>query len=153
MDHNSYNKDDETNWINFDDLTLNAPLSHYYRCLIQIRHQSPALRKSAPEAIRFDHVSDPLFLCIHIDGGSAEDLHDYYIALNGNSGRELELTLPEGYWELLADNELASSSSIDFISNRKSTRLNSSHVAISYAVFCLKKKNQLLPPTISKPHI
>jgi len=116
MDHNSYNKDDETNWINFDDLTLNAPLSHYYRGLIQIRHQSPALRKSAPEAIRFDHVSDPLFLCIHIDGGSAEDLHDYYIALNGNSGRELELTLPEGYWELLADNELASSSSIDFIS-------------------------------------
>src|SRR5690625_2901613 len=28
--------------------------------------------------------------------------------------------------------------------DRKSTRLNSSHVAISYAVFCLKKKNQLL---------
>src|SRR5207253_7108399 len=26
-------------------------------------------------------------------------------------------------------------------SDRKSTRLNSSHVAISYAVFCLKKKN------------
>src|SRR5690625_6636889 len=26
------------------------------------------------------------------------------------------------------------------ISDRKSTRLNSSHVAISYAVFCLKKK-------------
>src|SRR5690606_39946170 len=27
-------------------------------------------------------------------------------------------------------------------SNRKSTRLNSSHVKISYAVFCLKKKKQ-----------
>src|SRR5690625_3770885 len=27
-----------------------------------------------------------------------------------------------------------------FIRDRKSTRLNSSHVAISYAVFCLKKK-------------
>src|SRR5690625_6168117 len=26
--------------------------------------------------------------------------------------------------------------------DRKSTRLNSSHVAISYAVFCLKKKKQ-----------
>src|SRR5437660_9731926 len=26
------------------------------------------------------------------------------------------------------------------VSDRKSTRLNSSHVAISYAVFCLKKK-------------
>src|SRR5215208_8148255 len=28
--------------------------------------------------------------------------------------------------------------------DRKSTRLNSSHVAISYAVFCLKKKTQIL---------
>src|SRR5690606_41136780 len=27
--------------------------------------------------------------------------------------------------------------------DRKSTRLNSSHVKISYAVFCLKKKNRL----------
>ena len=26
--------------------------------------------------------------------------------------------------------------------DRKSTRLNSSHVSISYAVFCLKKKNK-----------
>src|SRR5690606_39756168 len=28
------------------------------------------------------------------------------------------------------------------LADRKSTRLNSSHVKISYAVFCLKKKNQ-----------
>src|SRR5207302_9210296 len=30
---------------------------------------------------------------------------------------------------------------IHIIEDRKSTRLNSSHVKISYAVFCLKKKN------------
>src|SRR5207249_6484050 len=29
--------------------------------------------------------------------------------------------------------------------DRKSTRLNSSHVSISYAVFCLKKKDLLIP--------
>src|SRR5947207_13749388 len=29
--------------------------------------------------------------------------------------------------------------------DRKSTRLNSSHTVISYAVFCLKKKNQIDP--------
>src|SRR5690242_21603609 len=29
-------------------------------------------------------------------------------------------------------------------SDRKSTRLNSSHMSISYAVFCLKKKNYLV---------
>src|SRR3712207_7862129 len=34
--------------------------------------------------------------------------------------------------------------------DRKSTRLNSSHANISYAVFCLKKKNKTqLPPTTS----
>src|SRR5260221_10439852 len=30
------------------------------------------------------------------------------------------------------------------MTDRKSTRLNSSHTVISYAVFCLKKKTQLL---------
>src|SRR5436309_11223837 len=30
----------------------------------------------------------------------------------------------------------------DFFQDRKSTRLNSSHVKISYAVFCLKKKKK-----------
>src|SRR5438552_11130074 len=30
--------------------------------------------------------------------------------------------------------------SLDTVEDRKSTRLNSSHVKISYAVFCLKKK-------------
>src|SRR5207302_7061908 len=30
------------------------------------------------------------------------------------------------------------------VEDRKSTRLNSSHVKISYAVFCLKKKKQLI---------
>src|SRR5207253_9924668 len=35
--------------------------------------------------------------------------------------------------------------------DRKSTRLNSSHVAISYAVFCLKKKNNYRTPTRPTP--
>src|SRR5699024_12761057 len=33
------------------------------------------------------------------------------------------------------------------IGDRKSTRLNSSHVSISYAVFCLKKKNKRMRST------
>src|ERR1035438_3383644 len=32
------------------------------------------------------------------------------------------------------------------IQDRKSTRLNSSHLGISYAVFCLKKKTGAFPP-------
>src|SRR3989442_9629672 len=35
------------------------------------------------------------------------------------------------------------------LQDRKSTRLNSSHVRISYAVFCLKKKNTSMPSSIT----
>src|SRR2546430_10395163 len=35
---------------------------------------------------------------------------------------------------------------IRFFEDRKSTRLNSSHSQISYAVFCLKKKRREAPP-------
>src|SRR5437667_6416208 len=34
--------------------------------------------------------------------------------------------------------------------DRKSTRLNSSHITISYAVFCLKKKNTSHPRATSR---
>src|SRR3954464_11888529 len=43
-----------------------------------------------------------------------------------------------------------------FRSDRKSTRLNSSHTIISYAVFCLKKKpcpGSHRPPPPPHPHI
>src|SRR3712207_7703033 len=36
---------------------------------------------------------------------------------------------------------------LDLLRDRKSTRLNSSHANISYAVFCLKKKKKKLLPS------
>src|SRR5690625_563714 len=38
---------------------------------------------------------------------------------------------------------LSNAANVAIFTDRKSTRLNSSHVAISYAVFCLKKKKTL----------
>src|SRR4051794_41607593 len=41
----------------------------------------------------------------------------------------------------------------DECQDRKSTRLNSSHPSISYAVFCLKKKKQRIPsPVLRRGH-
>src|SRR5256885_9824548 len=37
--------------------------------------------------------------------------------------------------------------------DRKSTRLNSSHLVISYAVFCLKKKNASIVVTVNDDHM
>src|SRR3712207_8426026 len=44
----------------------------------------------------------------------------------------------------VAGSRLAAFGSADYSRDRKSTRLNSSHANISYAVFCLKKKKKLI---------
>src|SRR5688572_30664951 len=59
-----------------------------------------------------------------------------------NSGVEPELLAGQVY----QDNNVVPtrSANVWFSRDRKSTRLNSSHSQISYAVFCLKKKNIIL---------
>src|SRR5256885_12754957 len=55
-------------------------------------------------------------------------------SIKGSSGVELQDFTPDLESRLRAD--------------RKSTRLNSSHLVISYAVFCLKKKSHLSLPSM-----
>src|SRR5262245_64743587 len=43
-----------------------------------------------------------------------------------------------GFWRALGNSVLVAASTT-ILTDRKSTRLNSSHLGISYAVFCLKK--------------
>src|SRR5690625_5937339 len=61
----------------------------------------------------------------------------YFIVL---PGRKTDF----GYPYLLFHFEMIQDVSHFLDLDRKSTRLNSSHVAISYAVFCLKKKSRLM---------
>src|SRR2546430_6095541 len=42
---------------------------------------------------------------------------------------------------------------VDYPTDRKSTRLNSSHSQISYAVFCLKKKKNQNKSALDNPHV
>src|SRR3712207_7744305 len=57
-------------------------------------------------------------------------LHDIYYDLGGNGALSLICLTPEEF---------------ESAKDRKSTRLNSSHANISYAVFCLKKKKKKIP--------
>src|SRR5256885_13300481 len=57
-----------------------------------------------------------------------------------------------GFMALAGGLTLLQDNNKSLITDRKSTRLNSSHLVISYAVFCLKKKKKTsntlhLPPT------
>src|SRR5207249_11575390 len=55
---------------------------------------------------------------------------------------EYEVLLLQDHVELLAEDLLVEQVLNDEKIDRKSTRLNSSHVSTSYAVFCLKKKTR-----------
>src|SRR5690349_22054196 len=68
------------------------------------------------------------------DGRDTKDSAYYTSANRGKKSITLNISRPEGQ-KLVR--ELAAISE-----DRKSTRLNSSHVEISYAVFCLKKKKR-----------
>src|SRR3712207_7764002 len=48
----------------------------------------------------------------------------------------------------LADHDRPGRPAVGLEQDRKSTRLNSSHANISYAVFCLKKKKKTMPKAI-----
>src|SRR5690625_6427010 len=72
-------------------------------------------------------------------------LGNEYISANAKPGQFLHISVPN--FTLRRPISIASVDKIEQtvtilfkIIDRKSTRLNSSHVAISYAVFCLKKK-------------
>src|SRR5437899_9469581 len=58
-------------------------------------------------------------------------------------GTRLGYALAMIFWSLASMGTALASS----LTDRKSTRLNSSHLGISYAVFCLKKKTNKKPPT------
>src|SRR5699024_11904698 len=79
---------------------------------IALVHES--LLQGSQEAVHFDEVIDRC-LRLAVDAASA--------------------TVHRAGTPQLADAQ------VEVRTDRKSTRLNSSHVSISYAVFCLKKKN------------
>ena len=70
---------------------------------------------------------------------------DLYFRING-----AEINIPP-VRQRKEDIPLLVNHALGKFSDRKSTRLNSSHVVISYAVFCLKKKTPPPPPTPPHP--
>src|SRR5947208_10314989 len=60
-------------------------------------------------------------------------------------GVEQALAVFGGFMDVRADRVVVLTEAAEHAEDRKSTRLNSSHQIISYAVFCLKKKKNNIP--------
>ncbi len=112
IDHNSYDKDNPTNWLNFDFAEMNSELVNYYRGLVEMRKAHLAFRHANPENFTFLDTSDSLFLVYELNFNR----NHYLVLLNGNQSVSQNFEMPEGTWGVLADWEKAGSTPYRVIS-------------------------------------
>jgi pullulanase len=103
MDHNSYEKDDETNWLNYEDAERNADLVEYYRGLLRLRAALPLLRHADPSAYRFLVPDAPIASGFIV--GEGVDRAPVAVLVNANHQQPARYPLPDGAWMVLADGE------------------------------------------------
>jgi len=100
IDHNSYNKDDETNWLNWDERDMNPNLVDYYKGLIQLRKKHPEFRHSNPDDFKFYDIESQVALVYKLQD-------TFIVAMNGDPEKELNVYLPTGSWEVITNSEKA----------------------------------------------
>ena len=98
IDHNSYNKDNETNWLNFDHADMNNELVRYYQGLVQLRSSHPLFRHSPPSAFTFIPGSHPMALAYRIRG-DVEAL----VLINPHARKSAIFEIPPGPWSIVVD--------------------------------------------------
>ncbi len=114
IDHNTYNKDNETNYMNFAHADLNKDLVDYYKGLIEIRKKYPAFRRANYEAVKFIELHDNHFAL----GFTVEhDNTNFTVLFNADNHHDAKFHLPQGNWEILANHEKAGLNSLGTISN------------------------------------
>jgi pullulanase len=106
VDHNSYEKDDETNWLDYTVADMNSELLSYYRGMIALRNALPELRASEERRYRFLQPS------VEIAGGfilhDAADSPILAVLINANQEHVARYDLGMVGWKVMADAEAAS---------------------------------------------
>ena len=103
IDHNSYNKDNETNWLNFDHADLNKELVDYYKGLITLRNSFPAFRYSDKADIQFFENENTFALAMRINKKSSGDKKDFIVLMNAHRKKTATFEIPEGDWRVYVD--------------------------------------------------
>ena len=109
MDQNTYNKDNETNYINYKHAELNEDLLNYYKGLIALRKKFASFRRAEYDEIHFMDHPRSKFGVGYILKSHGEAL---VVLLNADQHLSLEFKLPAGTWEVLADRNNADSKSL-----------------------------------------
>jgi len=104
IDHNSYDKDNETNYINYNHAKINQDLFGYYQGLIEIRTKFEAFRRADYSDVSFfDYRRNPFALGYLVKHKQEE----FIVIFNADLKTSLEAELPGGNWDVLADENAA----------------------------------------------
>ena len=95
MDRNPYNKDNETNWVNWLEKEQNKELADYYSGLIDLRRTHTEFRHATKKDFKFQGLAD------HALGYVIRNRIAVYI--NGENSTAVETDLPEGKWQLMVN--------------------------------------------------
>ena len=98
IDHNSYNKDNETNWLNWDEKDQNRELVEYYRGLIELRKMFPEFRRSQPTDYQFTIPDGNVAVVYQLK-------EKLFVVLNGEQKKQITVKLPKGKWHLLVNDD------------------------------------------------
>ncbi len=103
IDHNSYEKDDETNWLNYLHREMNRSLTDYYKGMIALRKKQALFRRASDEQVEFIETGTPFSMAYSLKN----DRERVLVILNGNAKTDLKFDLPVGRWEVFADDSRA----------------------------------------------
>jgi pullulanase/glycogen debranching enzyme len=104
LDHNSYEKDNETNHINYLHADLNKELTDYYKGLIELRNTFPAFRRADYEDVNFFRIYDNDFA---LGYKVKYENEEFVVLFNANQSANEEFDMPEGRWDILVDSDKA----------------------------------------------
>lgn len=116
IDGNSYNKDNETNWINYFHAEMNRELVDYYRGLIALRKKYRMFRGAKPEQITFLSTGSPFCIAFQIRG---EPLDEGIVILNADPKIPCSIELPQGEWAVFVNKDRAGISPIQWIRDQQ----------------------------------
>lgn len=97
IDHNSYAKDNATNWLDYRDAQTNATLVDHYRRLIGLRKRYKGLRAAPPALVHRWETGDSLCIGLFVDASQLGDPGDLLVLLNA-ARHPCQVVLPSGSW-------------------------------------------------------
>jgi pullulanase/glycogen debranching enzyme len=111
IDRNSYEKDNETNYLNYYHRDLNRELFDYYKGLIDLRKQYPIFSSAPKEAVEFLSTNDDFLIAFKLDAKKTKSVKgkdNFIIIINGNPTKTGEINLPKGKWSVIANDKRVS---------------------------------------------